>query len=78
MEAPAASFYLWPQTPIPDTEFVRRLFAEQNVTLLPGSFLSRTVDGLNPGADRVRMALVPPLDDCIDAAWRIRRFVEAL
>ena len=76
--APAASFYLWPQTPIPDTEFVRRLFAEQNVTLLPGSFLSRTVDGLNPGANRVRMALVPPLDACIDAAWRIRRFVEAL
>ena len=76
--APPAGFYLWPHTPIPDTEFVRRLFAEEAVTLLPGSFLSRTVDGYNPGADRVRLALVPPLDECIEAAWRIRGFVERL
>ena len=75
---PPAGFYLWPHTPIPDTEFVRRLFAEEAVTLLPGSFLSRTVDGYNPGADRVRLALVPPLDECIEAAWRIRGFVERL
>jgi N-succinyldiaminopimelate aminotransferase len=76
--APAAGFYLWPETPIPDTEFVQRLFAEQNVTLLPGSFLSRTVGGRNPGANRVRLALVPHLDECSDAAWRIRQFVEGL
>jgi len=76
--APAAGFYLWPHTPLPDTEFVRRLFAEEAVTLLPGSFLSRSVDGDNPGADRVRLALVPPLDECLEAAWRIRRFVERL
>jgi N-succinyldiaminopimelate aminotransferase len=78
VQAPAGGFYLWPRTPIPDTEFVRRLYAQQNLTLLPGSFLSRTVDGHNPGADRVRIALVPPLDECIDAAWRIRHFCETL
>ena len=46
--------------------------------MLPGSFLSRQVDGLDPGAGRVRIALVPPLDECVDAAQRIRRFVERL
>ncbi len=78
VEAPPAGFYLWPETPIPDTDFVRRLFAEENLTLLPGSFLSRTASGVDPGANRVRIALVPPLDECIDAAWRIRRFIERL
>ncbi len=78
VQAPAAGFYLWPRTPIPDTELARRLFAEENITVLPGSFLSRPVDGQDPGADRVRIALVPPLDECIDAARRIRRFVERL
>ncbi len=76
--APPASFYLWPETPIPDTEFVRRLYAEQAVTLLPGSFLSRTVADHNPGANRVRIALVPPLDECLEAARRIRQFVQNL
>jgi N-succinyldiaminopimelate aminotransferase len=76
--APVAGFYLWPRTPIPDTDFVRRLFAEQNVTLLPGSFLSRPHHGHDPGANHVRIALVPPLDECVEAAWRIRRFVEGL
>lgn len=76
--APAAGFYLWPRTPIPDTEFVRALYAQEHVTLLPGSFLSRAANGYDPGADRVRIALVPPQDECVDAAWRIRRFVERL
>ncbi|WP_200387166.1 succinyldiaminopimelate transaminase [Thiocapsa imhoffii] len=73
--APRAGFYLWPRTPIPDTDFAARLFAQEHVTVLPGRFLSRVVDGLDPGADRVRLALVPPLDECVDAAWRIRRCV---
>ena len=77
-EQPAGSFYLWPETPIPDTDFARRLYAEEHVTVLPGSYLSRTVAGVNPGAGRVRMALVPPLDECADAARRIRRFIERL
>lgn len=73
---PAAGFYLWPETPIADTDFTRLLFAQENVTVLPGSFLAREVDGVNPGAQRIRLALVPPLAECIEAAQRIRRCVE--
>jgi len=75
---PEASFFLWPQTPIPDTEFARRLFAEEHVTVLPGSFLSRRVDDRDPGENRIRIALVPELDECVDAARRIRGFIERL
>lgn len=78
VQQPTAGFYLWPPTPIADTEFARRLYAEQNVTVLPGNFLSRTAHGMNPGAGRVRMALVPPLEDCVAAAERIREFVTSL
>lgn len=75
MERPAAGFYLWPETPMDDQEFARELFRRENVTVLPGSFLSREVDGENPGRNRVRLALVAPLDECVDAARRIRRFL---
>ena len=75
---PEAGFYLWPQTPIDSETFARELFAQQNVTVLPGSYLTRVVDGVDPGADRVRMALVAPLDECVEAAQRIRRFVKSL
>ena len=77
-ERPDAGFYLWPQTPGEDTDFARDLFATTNVTVLPGRFLSRAVDGLDPGRGRMRLALVAPQDECIDAAWRIRRFIETL
>lgn len=73
-----ASFYLWPETPINEELFAQRLFAEENVTVLPGSYLSRTVDGHNPGANRIRMALVASVEECTEAALRIRRFVERL
>ena len=75
---PAGGFYLWPRTPIPDPDFARGLFAASNVTVLPGSYLSRAVDGVDPGAGRVRLALVAPLDECVEAAWRIRRYLECL
>ncbi len=75
---PDAGFYLWPRTPIDDETFTRRLLAEQNVAVVPGRYLSRDVDGYNPGAGRVRMALVAPLTDCIEAAHRIRRMIETL
>ena len=78
MTAPAASFYLWPKTPVSDEDFARGLFEQQNVTVLPGSFLSRTANGINPGQNRVRMALVAPLDECIDAANRIKVFCNTL
>jgi N-succinyldiaminopimelate aminotransferase len=73
---PRAGFYLWPKTPIPDTELAAQLFAQENVTVLPGRFLSRSVEEVDPGVDRVRIALVPPLDACIDAARRIRRCLQ--
>ncbi len=78
VQRPQASFYLWPRTPIDDRDFARELFAREHVTVLPGSFLSREVDGLNPGAGRVRMALVAEVDECVEAAGRIREFVQRL
>ncbi len=73
-----ASFYLWAKTPINEEEFSQRLFAEQQVTVLPGSYLSRTIDGVNPGENRIRLALVAGVDECIEAAKRIRTLVESL
>ena len=77
-QKPQAGFYLWAETPIADTDFARRLYAEQNVTVLPGRFLARDHDGVNPGENRVRMALVAPLDECVDAARRINSLLAAL
>ena len=73
-----ASFYLWPKTPINEETFAQQLFAQQNVTVLPGSYLSRTVDDINPGSNRIRMALVAPTAECTEAALRIRSFIESL
>ncbi len=72
---PKASFYLWPETPIDDTNFAYGLIERQNVTVLPGSFLSRTANGVNPGHRRIRIALVAPLDECVEAAVRIRDYI---
>ena len=78
VQRPDGGFYLWAKTPVDDAEFTRRLFAEQHVTVVPGSYLSREVEGFNPGAGRVRLALVAPLVECVEAAKRIRAFVEGL
>lgn len=78
VQAPDASFYLWPRLPVDDETFARELLATEGVRVLPGSYLGRDQDGNNPGAHRVRIALVPPLDDCVEAAQRIRRFVRGL
>jgi N-succinyldiaminopimelate aminotransferase len=74
---PDAGFYLWVRTPqgMPDTEFTRRLLADYNVLVVPGSYLAREANGVNPGAGFVRIALVAPLADCIEAAERIRSFI---
>jgi len=77
VQRPDGSVYLWPRTPMDDQSFTRELFAREHVTVVPGSYLSRSVDGLNPGANRVRMALVAPLAECVEAAERIRDFVRA-
>jgi len=76
VQRPDGGFYLWARTPGDDTLFTRDLFAAEHVTVVPGSYLSREVNGVNPGAGRVRMALVAPLGECIEAAERIRRFIE--
>ncbi|HET7765517.1 MAG TPA: succinyldiaminopimelate transaminase [Burkholderiales bacterium] len=78
VEAPDAAFYLWAPTPVADTEFARRLYAERHVTVLPGSFLARESGGVNPGANRVRMALVAEIDECLEAARRIVEFANSL
>ena len=69
---PDAGFYFWAKTPGSDTEFARRLFAEEHVTVLPGSYLSRETENGNPGAGYVRMALVAETEECVEAARRIR------
>lgn len=76
VQRPDGSFYLWAKVPGDDAEFTRDLFEAQHVTVVPGSYLSREVDGVNPGAGRVRMALVAPLAECIEAAERIRAFLQ--
>jgi len=78
VERPEAGFYLWAPTPIADTEFARRLYAERHVTVLPGSFLARESQGVNPGANYVRMALVAETDECLEAARRIVEFTRKL
>ena len=68
---PDAAFYLWARTPISDTEYAKQLYAQKNVTVLPGSYLSRDVSGGNPGTGYVRIALVASPAEAADAAARI-------
>lgn len=76
---PDAGFYFWADiTPAKcgdDKQFAVQLFAEQHITVLPGSLLGREQNGINPGDNRIRMALVAPLEECREAALRIRDFV---
>jgi N-succinyldiaminopimelate aminotransferase len=72
---PDASFYVWAAVPGGDDEaFARELFAAQHVSVLPGRYLARDAHGCNPGSGYVRIALVPPIDDCVDGARRIVEF----
>jgi N-succinyldiaminopimelate aminotransferase len=75
---PDGGFYLWMRTPIDDAEFTRQLQRDYNVLVLPGSYLGRESNGVNPGRNYVRLALVQPLADCVDAMQRIVRFSESL
>jgi len=79
---PDAGFYLWAKIPAhvcggSDTAFARELLAQYNVTVLPGSYLAREAHGSNPGTGRIRMALVAGVDECLEAAHRIARFVQS-
>ena len=81
---PDGGFYLWPDVQRDDEVFTRELFARQNVTILPGSYLARETRGVtpgarnedNPGRRRVRISLVASVDECVTAAQRIRTFLE--
>ena len=72
---PDAGFYLWAETPADDCVFASDLLTQQNVSVLPGSYLSRRAAGSNPGENHVRMALVAPLEDCSEAAQRIKSYL---
>ena len=78
---PDAGFYLWAKVPeqlaMDDAEFARALLAQYNVTVLPGSYLAREAQGSNPGAQRVRMALVADTEECVEAALRIVQFIQS-
>ncbi|KQQ97612.1 succinyldiaminopimelate transaminase [Massilia sp. Leaf139] len=81
VELPDAGFYLWAdvrRTGLSDTDFARRLYAEYNVTVLPGSYLARDAHGINPGRNRIRMALVAGVDEGLEAANRIVQFCQSL
>jgi N-succinyldiaminopimelate aminotransferase len=73
---PDGAFYLWPDVQRDDEAFTRDLFATQNLTILPGSYLARDTRAGNPGRHRVRISLVASVDECVTAAQRIRTFVE--
>jgi N-succinyldiaminopimelate aminotransferase len=74
---PDAGFYLWAAVPGgDDVAYARGLLAQYNVSVLPGSLLSRTAHGSNPGSGRIRMALVASLDECLEAAHRIHQFTK--
>jgi N-succinyldiaminopimelate aminotransferase len=73
---PDGGFYLWPDVQRDDEAFTRELFATQNLTILPGSYLARDTLTGNPGKHRVRISLVASVDECVTAAQRIRTFLE--
>jgi N-succinyldiaminopimelate aminotransferase len=76
---PDAGFYLWAAVPGgDDVAFARGLLAQYNVAVLPGSLLAREAQGINPGAGRIRLALVAEVEECLEAAQRIVSFVKSL
>ena len=75
---PEAAFYLWAKTPIDDAAFAQRLLTEENVTVLPGSFLARDAHGFNPGHNRIRIALVAGEAECAEGIDRIVAFAQRL
>jgi N-succinyldiaminopimelate aminotransferase len=78
VEMPEGGFYLWVRTPIDDARFARAFLDAYNVSVLPGSFLAREAQGENPGHNHVRLALVAPLGECVEAVRRLGEFARAL
>jgi N-succinyldiaminopimelate aminotransferase len=77
-ERPEGGFYLWIRTPIDDAEFARGLQRDYNVLVVPGSFLAREAHGRNPGRNHIRIALVAPIGECVEALERVNQFAKAL
>jgi N-succinyldiaminopimelate aminotransferase len=77
VSVPDAAFYLWVRTPVGDVQFTRELYRNYNVTVLPGSYLGRHAHGVNPGENFIRIALVAPLAECVEAVDRIKMLVSA-
>ena len=77
-DRPDGGFYLWMRTPVDDGEFARGLLRDYNVLVLPGSYLARDAHGANPGRNHVRIALVAPLEDCVEAVRRIGEYAAKL
>ncbi len=75
---PEAGFYLWIRTPVTDTSFAQDLYRDYNVAVLPGSYLARSADGINPGENFVRLALVANTEETVEAARRIAEFCRRL
>ena len=75
---PEAGFYLWLKTPIDAEDFALQLYKDYNVTVLPGSYLARTTEGVNPADRRVRVALVASKSECTEAADRIKKLITRL
>lgn len=78
IELPQAGFYLWLPTPIDDEQFALGLYCQQNVAVLPGKYLARNVNNHNPGANRVRIALVATPEECQAAAQRITTYIKSI
>jgi len=75
---PEAAFYLWARTPIDDALFAQRLYAEENVAVLPGCFVAREANGVNPGRGRIRLALVANQAECAEAVERLVAFAQRI
>ena len=79
VQLPDAGFYLWAGVPGgDDVAYAPSLLAQYNVAVLPGSLLARSAHGVNPGAGRIRLALVAGTDECVEAAERIVQHTRSL
>ena len=78
VERPPGGFYLWQRIPGDDALFTAGLFAQQNVTVVPGSYLARDSAEGNPGVGRIRISLVASVEECVEAARRIRDYAATL
>ncbi|HPX88425.1 MAG TPA: succinyldiaminopimelate transaminase [Methylophilaceae bacterium] len=76
VEMPDAAFYLWAKSSINDTELAVSLYRDLNITVLPGSYLAREAHGINPGQNFIRMALVAPYNECVEAANRMAEYLK--